>query len=308
MTSALWIFAALLPQAQVPTVQVDFWNNDPDILYDNNCYNYSTNRVTNNFAQPGEASGQIYQSLTCQDVIAAAKADLGLEETAFFAYNTKQDDTLLALVVSPNVDYHWYRRGDDGMWSHKMGGTPAVDFDNKGQPISDPQTADRGEYLDFCGYFKVRNYFNGLNQQDAGYVRIGDMTDLPDLSNLSTPHALKSKITLLNFSGRRNPELSLQKAQANTRYSHLFYSIQDHLNELDLSAWQSAPTASQTQVLEFSKPGSGTVMISDSEGIYYWPGTRLLIKGNQALAYIPGQAKPRMVQLKQSYPFEKLLK
>ena len=38
------------------------------------------------------------------------------------------------------------------MWTHKPGGTPATNLDNSGNPISNPETADRGGYTDFCGY------------------------------------------------------------------------------------------------------------------------------------------------------------
>ena len=38
---------------------------------------------------------------------------------------------------------------------HKMGWSPATDRDNSGNRIIDPATADRGSYVDFCGYFIV---------------------------------------------------------------------------------------------------------------------------------------------------------
>jgi len=61
----------------------------------------------------------------------------------------------VALVISPNWDYHWYRKDRDGRWSHKMGGTPATNLDNSGNIITDPRTADRGSYTVFCGCFCV---------------------------------------------------------------------------------------------------------------------------------------------------------
>ena len=50
---------------------------------------------------------------------------------------------MLALVIWPDVDYHWYRKGPDGMWTHKPGGTQATNLDNSGDLISNPETADR---------------------------------------------------------------------------------------------------------------------------------------------------------------------
>ena len=41
----------------------------------NNCYNYGTDIVTNDFGQPGMGSGQKWKSNTCEDVQAAAVRD-----------------------------------------------------------------------------------------------------------------------------------------------------------------------------------------------------------------------------------------
>src|SRR5262245_7540863 len=57
-----------------PLYEPDWWNNDPTRLGCNNCYNYSTNYRTDNFAQPGNASG-VSHSTTCPTVTAAAVAD-----------------------------------------------------------------------------------------------------------------------------------------------------------------------------------------------------------------------------------------
>jgi hypothetical protein len=59
----------------------------------------------------------------------------------------------VALVVAPGWDYHWYRRDENGRWSHKPGGTRATNLDNSMNPISNPETANRGPYTDFCGYY-----------------------------------------------------------------------------------------------------------------------------------------------------------
>ncbi len=59
------------------------------------------------------------------------------------------------LVIWPGVDFHWYRKGRNGYWSHKPGGTPATNIDNSGHFIPDPRTADRGGYTDFCTFMVV---------------------------------------------------------------------------------------------------------------------------------------------------------
>ena len=52
--------------------------------------------------------------------------------------------TGLALVVSlyyDYYDYHGYRLDENGMWTHKPGGTNATNLDNSGNVITDPRTA-----------------------------------------------------------------------------------------------------------------------------------------------------------------------
>jgi hypothetical protein len=70
---------------------------------------------------------------------------------------------LVALVVAPGWDFHWYRKGPNGYWSHKPGGTAVTNLDNSGITIKDPRTANRGPYTNFCtfmvtvhGHFKLK--------------------------------------------------------------------------------------------------------------------------------------------------------
>jgi hypothetical protein len=63
------------------------------------------------------------------------------------------NDCVVALVVAPGVDYHWYRHNPDGTWSGKAGATPANNVDASGIVIYDPRTANRN-----YGYL---NYFLG---------------------------------------------------------------------------------------------------------------------------------------------------
>jgi hypothetical protein len=134
----------------IPLYSPPYWNDGGTIQHSNNCYNYGNNKKTNTFAQPGRAAGAMYTSLICDSVYNAAIAD-GLESLP--ASGTCPDDKdKVALVVAPGWDYHWYRLDNDGMWSHKPGQTQATNLDNSGNPIANPETADRGAYIDFCGY------------------------------------------------------------------------------------------------------------------------------------------------------------
>jgi hypothetical protein len=130
-----------------------FWN-DPNYITRNNCYNYASNKRTNTFAQPGRGSGHMYTALTCQAVSAAAISD-GLHHRFDCFPDTEKPRWLVAMVVAPGYDYHWYRKQKEGFWGHKPGGTAARNVDNNGVVISNPETCARAPYTDFCGYFYV---------------------------------------------------------------------------------------------------------------------------------------------------------
>jgi hypothetical protein len=139
----------------IPVYDPAKWNSDPHVTSCNNCYNYACDIITNNFAQPGYGTGAIYATVACGDVGPAAVHDGLRATTAEDGCGCGDCSHLVALVSAPGYDYHWYRRGRDGMWTHKMGGTPATNVDNNGNLISDPRTAARGRYVNFCGFFCV---------------------------------------------------------------------------------------------------------------------------------------------------------
>jgi len=117
----------------------------------NNCYNYANNKRTDTFAQPGCASSSSpVSTMSCSAVRSAAMAD-GLTATSADGTCPGGMDKV-ALVVAPGSDYHWYRRGSDGMWTHKPGSTQATNLDQASHTINNPETAARGGYTDFCGY------------------------------------------------------------------------------------------------------------------------------------------------------------
>lgn len=137
--------------ADAPAYRPGAWNV-PSVQPHNNCYNYANDQITNTFAQPGLATGALYSSFTCSAVESAAQAD-GLRPHGNFSNSLSVGQGwYVALVIWPDFDFHWYRQDDIGCWSHKPGGTPARDLDNSGNSITDPRTADRGPYIDFCTY------------------------------------------------------------------------------------------------------------------------------------------------------------
>jgi hypothetical protein len=137
-----------------PLYEPAWWNDGGSKQWNNNCYNYSTNYRSDTFAQPGLAAGAEYASLTCPDVLAGAIAD-DLINAPKANNRCPKEGHLVALVVAPGSDFHWYRKGRTGYWSHKPGGTQATNRDNSGHLISDPRTADRGYYVDFCTFMVV---------------------------------------------------------------------------------------------------------------------------------------------------------
>ena len=120
----------------------------------NNCYNYACDYRTDTFAQPGAASGDVWHQLICANVSAAAVRD-SLTPTKVTAIKCPSEGHLVALCMWNTFDYHWYRMGRDGFWSHKPGGMPVTNLDNSGHLISDPRTANRGDYTTFCGFMIV---------------------------------------------------------------------------------------------------------------------------------------------------------
>lgn len=138
----------------IPRYEPQAWNDGNGVQFNNNCYNYACNQPTGTYAQPGRASGNMYQDIDCAEVGAGAVSD-GLVQTDC-AQGCGCSDCChqVALVIAPGYDFHWYRRDQSG-WSHKPGGTEATNLDNSGNVITDPQTADRGPYTIFCGCYCV---------------------------------------------------------------------------------------------------------------------------------------------------------
>ncbi len=130
------------------------WNNDPNVCRNNNCYNYANDTITNTFAQPGRGSGQNGPyPYSCTGTGKAAKRD-GQRPIANPDI-TPSHGHIIALVIAKTqfVDYHWYRRDKNKMWSHKPGYDPARNTDDSGNLISDPRKCDRGPYDIFCGFY-----------------------------------------------------------------------------------------------------------------------------------------------------------
>jgi hypothetical protein len=130
----------------------DLWN-DPAYKPTNNCYAYAANKraLYPSKPQPGTATGRtISFPPTGPDVRDAAKRD-GAHDVGDCFPDSEAPRLLVALVIWPGQDYHWYRKHPD-FWGHKPGSTSARNVDSSGVVITNPETCDRGPYTEFHGY------------------------------------------------------------------------------------------------------------------------------------------------------------
>jgi hypothetical protein len=140
-----------------PLYEPNWWNDGASggaRQFWNNCYNYACDYRTDTFAQPGNASNAQWTHLTCANVGPAAVRD-GLQGIKVTTIKCPTEGHLAVLCMWENFDYHWYRMGRDGLWTHKPGGLAVTNVDNSGHLITDPRLADRGVYVGFCGFFVV---------------------------------------------------------------------------------------------------------------------------------------------------------
>jgi hypothetical protein len=127
--------------------------NDPAFKPTNNCYAYAANKRDHypSKPQPGTASGATCAfPPTGPDVKAAAKRD-GAHDVNDCFPDSEAPRLLVALVIWPGNDYHWYRKHPD-CWGHKPGSTDARNVDSSGVMLTNPETCDRGPYTEFHGY------------------------------------------------------------------------------------------------------------------------------------------------------------
>lgn len=84
-------------------------------------------------------------------------------------YKLKEGEWMIALAVTDNVidnpqsmcDFHFYRKGEEGVWYHKPGTNQVENTDAEGNLIFDPGQCSRGYYNHFLGYYAVSREENG---------------------------------------------------------------------------------------------------------------------------------------------------
>ena len=131
-----------------------------------NCYRYAIDdpRKPGEEHSPFPGGTDPGRHITCKDIMDGAKKRGAKDPDS--AGCCQQGWRKVAAVVqdkshpTADNDYHWYRQEADGTWSHKRGNTAASKVDASGNPITDPEKANRkypgsDDYDKACGYLCV---------------------------------------------------------------------------------------------------------------------------------------------------------
>jgi hypothetical protein len=142
--------------ACLPIYDPSFWNDDRDVRIGNNCYNYGCNRALPGFSNPGRGSGHEAPSPA-----SAVEYDAGVQFDGLVPVKPDDPDLsgcahlIMLFRTRSGLDFHFYHRNTDGMWSHKPGHDPARNVDADNKRITDPRTANRQQYVEYCGTYRV---------------------------------------------------------------------------------------------------------------------------------------------------------
>ncbi len=188
----LSVFVTLALSGYEKEYNPSLWNGKTQSY--NNCYAYALNNQvypgTNNLwlmQQPGEYANNWATNFTNEAEMRAAVASDFAKYNEDFGTNLvfqpigKYDvcpagTYKVALVAySNNLDYHWYRQDADGYWSHKPGRTAVTRYDNSGNLIVDPETADRGGYDLFLGFYAVSGWDNMYQVTASGTLAVSKL-------------------------------------------------------------------------------------------------------------------------------------
>ena len=76
-------------------------------VYENNCYNYGNDVVTDTFAQPGRGTGHKWQQNTCENMRAAAESDGLTWAGTTLPSGQPAKGHYVALFIWPSTNFHW---------------------------------------------------------------------------------------------------------------------------------------------------------------------------------------------------------
>ena len=183
-----------------PVYSPGLWNS-PDIRLSTNCYAYACNDPAGHprygKPQPGELAGvgiaRVEESAVRFAVMAddQRRAQVRIHrliplvrlrgEAVPGCVSNVAGHYLVALFVSPTLDYHWVRQDRDGMWSHKPGHGFATNLDSSLHPIADPRDCDMRLVFDNdegTATFSAVYEFTTFYYVPRGGVRTGDLGHL----------------------------------------------------------------------------------------------------------------------------------
>ena len=104
-----------------------------------------------------------------KEMLSADTAAVGMECKEVDAnYKPQNGEWVIAMATTENIfenpgsdiDFHFWRKGENGEWLHKPGVTEVLDKDSSGKLIFDPEKCDRGMYEHFLGYFAIKGAVN----------------------------------------------------------------------------------------------------------------------------------------------------
>jgi len=138
-----------------PAYEPDVWNNDINLLENNNCYTYALNIKNSRKSNSKDPNRNPFGN-----IIKNCQAD-GLQIVPEIPLN--EDKPLIALFASSpfsetftrKIDYHFFRRDANGEWSHKNGLSNVTNRDFSGHIIQDILQCDRGRFQHLYCFFKV---------------------------------------------------------------------------------------------------------------------------------------------------------
>lgn len=171
-TFRLQIWGTGPPYWYGPIFELSPWNDWDGqttfgVQFNNNCYNYGSNRITGTWAQPGYASGSKLAGFFTKSQIIEKLINDGWEPTHAGGVSAEGKMKVFIAVAPTSTpgwffDFHLYRQDVPTYygagWSHKAGNTTARDVDFSDMPISNPEICDRGEWSDHIGYWFIPTF------------------------------------------------------------------------------------------------------------------------------------------------------
>lgn len=107
-------------------------------------------------------------------------------------YIPKEGERMIAMATAPRSvydmepDFHFYVKGSDGLWSHKPSNLKVTDKVGLFQKIEDPATCDYGLYVDFAGYYVIRDKKEATkSMQTKPEIRNSDISSLKPEQDVS---------------------------------------------------------------------------------------------------------------------------